>query len=260
MSEEAHPGAVASPAPEHSSVAAAIGALRAQGAHRFDPVRFHLIEVMARRAAAHVGELRQVLDSRIEKRLSAYGLRHEQARSEAGATRDRLIEAFPAAAERLQRLHHDGDFRGLRQLGDRLQQEHPRGLLADLVQALDRPAPEHAGGRPGPAVLVTNGSAPELKSLRYFRGTWSRLAVDRQLHKSRAKLPENAGPLNSHRLVLRSLQWMNEVSPDYLDRFMSYVDALFWLDQVTLDSTPPPANTARGDTDKKRKAGRGKAG
>ena len=61
-------------------------------------------------------------------------------------------------------------------------------------------------------------------------------------------MPKNAAPLNSHHLVHRSLTLMRDLSPEYLDRFMSYVDALLWLDQ---------ANAPRGDSD--RKAGRGKA-
>jgi hypothetical protein len=72
----------------------------------------------------------------------------------------------------------------------------------------------------------------ELKSLRYFRSTWSRLSAEQQLAQALAQAPENAGPLNSHLLVLRALQLMQEVSPDYLQRFMSYADTLLWLEQV----------------------------
>jgi len=43
--------------------------------------------------------------------------------------------------------------------------------------------------------------------------------------------PKNAGPINSHMLVLRSLALMREISPDYLNQFTSYVDALLCLDQ-----------------------------
>jgi len=33
--------------------------------------------------------------------------------------------------------------------------------------------------------------------------------------------------------VLRSLSLMQEVSPDYLRRFLSHVDTLLWLEQAT---------------------------
>ena len=98
-----------------------------------------------------------------------------------------------------------------------------RSALADLVDHVARHAPPQANGLP---------SSPELKTLSYFRSTWSRLNADRRLTQSQASVPENAGPLNSHQLVHRSLALMRELSPEYLHRFMSYVDALSWVDQA----------------------------
>jgi hypothetical protein len=48
--------------------------------------------------------------------------------------------------------------------------------------------------------------------------------------------------MNSHRLVLRSLALMREISPDYLTRFTAYVDALLCLDQNDKDK---PAKTTK---------------
>jgi hypothetical protein len=42
--------------------------------------------------------------------------------------------------------------------------------------------------------------------------------------------PKNAGPINSHMLVLRSLELMCDTSPDYLDCFMSYAETLLCPD------------------------------
>jgi hypothetical protein len=82
------------------------------------------------------------------------------------------------------------------------------------------------------------GARAELKSMRYFRNTWSRLSVDRQVTQAIEQGPENAGPLNSHLLVLRSLALMRDISPDYLNRFVSYVDTLLWLDQADRKNRP----------------------
>jgi len=46
------------------------------------------------------------------------------------------------------------------------------------------------------------------------------------------RAPDNAGPLNSHMLVLRTLGLMRELSPHYLRRFLSHTETLLWLDQV----------------------------
>ena len=93
-----------------------------------------------------------------------------------------------------------------------------RGPLAELVDHIARHAPPPSDG--------------ELKTLKEFRSAWSRLNTDQRLTRSLAQVPENAGPLNSHHLVHRSLMLMRELSPDYLERFMAHVDALLWLEQV----------------------------
>ena len=100
----------------------------------------------------------------------------------------------------------------------------------------------------------------ELNALRDFRSTWARLRVDQQLSQSLAKGAGNAGPLNSHRLVLRSLKLMHEISPGYLARFVAHADALLWLDQASGGSAAAPLRLARGAGDKKRKPGRSRSG
>ena len=55
--------------------------------------------------------------------------------------------------------------------------------------------------------------------------------------------PKNAGPINSHMLVLRALTLMRDISPDYLNRFTSYVDTLLALNQTEMKK-PVPAKKA----------------
>lgn len=236
----------------------AIASLRERGAHRFDPVRFRYIEALARRAADHRGDTRRTLDRILAKVLAEYGEQFEKARSEAGPVLTRAAEAFPHAAEDFHRLHARGDFKGLRRLVARLEGQGRRGPLADLVRHIDLQASEHGDARSEDAGVVPVGPPGELKSLKRFRSIWSRLSVDRQLTRSLAKLPEKPGPLNSHLLVLRSLQSMQDVSPEYLERFMAYVDALLWLDQASGASAPVPTDVVCRESDKKRKSGRGK--
>jgi hypothetical protein len=74
--------------------------------------------------------------------------------------------------------------------------------------------------------------APELKSVAYFRNEWSKLSTEQQLTQTLAQAPENAGPMNSQHLVLRSLERMRDIAPDYLQGFMSYIDTLIWLEHA----------------------------
>ena len=173
-----------------SSTRAMLDAWRERGADRLDPVRFHFIEALDRRAAGHSGEARRILDDRLSKLLEAYAGDLESAASRAAA-------ASPG--------------------------EPARGALAGLIDYMAGHAPQ-AVPRPS--------SYPELEVLDYFREIWTKLSTERQFRQSLAQVPGNAGPLNSQHLVHRSLTLMQQLSPEYLERFVGYIDALQWLEQA----------------------------
>ncbi|MFP3693050.1 DUF2894 domain-containing protein, partial [Burkholderia sp. SIMBA_048] len=82
-------------------------------------------------------------------------------------------------------------------------------------------------------VALSAAVRSELKALDYFRETWSKVSAEKQVRVSLEQVPGNAGPLNSSSLVHRSLSLMRELSPGYLKQFLSYVDALSWMEQMT---------------------------
>jgi len=53
-----------------------------------------------------------------------------------------------------------------------------------------------------------------------------------------AKVPDNAGPLNTQRLMHQALSLMGDASPAYLQHFMAHVDALLALEQLGPQPTP----------------------
>jgi hypothetical protein len=201
-----------------------LAAWRERGDDRFDPVRFRFIEAMARRAAAYDGEARRMLDERVAQLLAAYGEALGQRGDALGQQRDATAPPGDATA---------------------LPGEAPavRGALAELIDHIARHAPPAGPG------LAAGGGTPDLKAVTYFRSTWSRLSADRRVTQSLAKVPDNAGPLNSHHLVHRALLLMRDLSPEYLNRFMSYVDALLWIDQA--GGSMASAHAPRADTPKK---------
>ncbi len=81
----------------------------------------------------------------------------------------------------------------------------------------------------------------ELRSAHAFRETWSRIRAEDEVAQAVQRGPENAGPLNSHMLVLRTLGLLSELSPDYLRRFMAHADTLLWLDEAAARLKPAPA-------------------
>lgn len=183
-----------------------IASLRNAGADQADPVRFRYIEVLATRTMAHQGEARRILEAKVEEALLAYGN---------GAGTKQRASVTAAGTNR-------------------------RSPLANLVGDLTRQHPEGVAGIPDEHDIAR----PELRALKQYRTTWSQLSVDRQVKQAFRQGPENAGPLNSHMLLLRSIDLMRKTSPDYLNRFMSYVDTLLWLDQAEKRTRPVTARSA----------------
>lgn len=129
---------------------------------------------------------------------------------------DRLMQLMEAYADDLQRA----EARPADVAREQTQGISPtRGALGELVDYIGGDAPKAA-------------SWPELGALEYFREIWSRVSTERQLRQSLEQVPGNAGPLNSSSLVHRSLSLMRELSPGYLQQFLSYVDTLSWMEQM----------------------------
>lgn len=201
-------------------------ALRERGAGRGNPVRFAYLEALARRAAQQPDAVRQPLIARIVREAEA------------------LAERQPAAAS-----PDTGN-------------PPPASPLADLLAYLGEhtldassfPSSGTARARRLSQPKGGAGPATELKSVAYFRQTWSKLSTEQQLTQTLAQAPENAGPMNSQHLVLRALQAMRDLSPDYLQGFMSYVDTLIWLEQAN----PLKAAAARSGAGEEAKKPSGK--
>lgn len=106
---------------------------------------------------------------------------------------------------------------------------------------------------PGPlgelAAAITGHSPsttyPELEALDEFRSLWSKLRADSQLRQSLEQDTEDSGPLNSGRLVHRALMRMRECSPGYTQHFLSYLDALSWMEQFDVAGAAGMADAAR---------------
>ena len=221
--------ASAGAAGEAMAFGAAIDALRERGAQRVDPVRFRFIESLARRAATHEGAARHVLDNRLTQLLSAYGDDLDKAPSLKGDAEPLAEQAPPS-----------------------------RGALAELVDHLARQARDPELRVSAKAVSPGVGARAELEALPYFRRTWSRLSTEQRLAQSLSALPQNAGPLNSHQLVHRALTSMRDLSPEYIERFIPYVDALLWLDLAKESGGREASPVSRADGD--RKVGRTRSG
>lgn len=176
---------------------------RERGADRLDPVRFRWIEALHRRAAGQTGEARRLLDARVEQLMAAYAEHVAGAVSASSGDVDAVSPPAPAGSALAELL----------------------GYIASHARPVDSGAAANAADMPTPAYSAQT-------MLEDVRDTWSRVSAEKQLRQSLDTVPTNAGPLNSSSLVHRSLLLMRELSPAYLRQFLSYVDALSWLEQM----------------------------
>lgn len=176
-----------------------LASLRHEGADRLDPVRFHYMERLGQRMQAQPQAVRQILACRLQEALNAYigRVRQWDGINRRGAASPRTGSTPLAELNRYIHSRTQGS-----------QDSHDGFVGGDGV------------GR------------PEMKSVRSFSEVWSKIAAENQVDQAVGRGPENAGPLNSHMLMLRSLTQMRDLSPEYLRRFLAQMDALLWLEQV----------------------------
>lgn len=210
-------------------IAALLERWRAQGADRLDALRFQRIAALHRRASEREGAVLQVLDARLAGLIEAYAADLAHATS---------LDRKDSAASPVQRV---------------------LGMLADdIVSGRPLAATDHDNDAQSGASTAVY---PELAALDAFRQLWSTLRTGSQVRKSLADVPTGAGPLNSTALAHRSLTLMGGLSPDYLQRFLSYVDTLSWLETLqdagvlTGKETAPPVGAKPRAKPRARKRG-----
>lgn len=226
--------------PGTDDLATRLDALRQAGAAERDPVRLAYIEALSRRAAAQPAAIRQPLQARLAVLIDELTARIATC---PGSTSTNAPETItPHLADLLAHIgQHNHD-------------------LPDTSQPLTSVATVNRKHRPKSNKAPSGATAPgpELKAISMFRDAWSKLSTEQQLTQTLAQAPENAGPMNSQHLVLRSLQLMRDVAPDYLQGFMSHIDTLIWLEQA--DPARTLGRSSPGNSEKKpRVAKRGAA-
>lgn len=203
---------------------AQLDALRVEGAAERDPVGFAYLEALVRRVTGQPEAIRHALAAKISATAS------ELAGNQLAAP---VMIAEPETASPLTEL--------LAYIGG-----HAHAPAA-MLQPTSENATVERKNRPK---SKKSPAGPELKSVAIFRNEWSKLSTEQQLTQTLAQAPENAGPMNSQHLVLRSLERMRDIAPDYLQGFMSYIDTLIWLDHA--DPTKPGSGRSTGNEGEKK--------
>jgi hypothetical protein len=185
--------------------AAEMAALAEEAAQR-DPVGWHHIQVLAERTRTQTGLAQVLLQAKLNSALAQL-----QAR---------------LAAQKKPHTPHIQPY------------SHTPSPLSALLQDMSAPTVERPLSPSGHGRI-------DNPRVAQFRQQLGKINVQKQVTQAIAQAPQNAGPINSHMLMLRSLGLMRDLSPDYLNRFMGYVDTLFFLDSAeTVNVTPKKAVTA----------------
>lgn len=170
--------------------------LRAAGAADLDPLGWHYIEVLAGRTREQSGAAHALLQNRLRQALTDFGKRMDTPQSQ------RSVATSPRS-------------------------ETPSPLTA-LLKEISACA-QTSRDRTASHALDRQSDSPQVQQLRQ---KLHHIGVQKQVRQALAQAPQNAGPINSHMLVLRALGLMRDISPDYLHRFMGYVDTLLCLDEA----------------------------
>jgi len=241
MTEHEQP---AQPSPDLTGEAetlAQLEALRRDTSHWHDPTRWRYLDALAQRLHAAQGAVRPILLRKLTQGLADYAASSEAARR---AMVDQVAQwsaQQPGQARELQRRWAAGDMQALLRLR---QASRPAVACAPLAE-LNRYLQAATGGEGAVSVHTPLDAPPEMKSLQRFRDTWSRLSTEDQLAKAIGRAPDNAGPLNTHMLMLRALSMMQALSPDYVWRFLSQAETLLWLEQAAQRPTAAEPKAAR---------------
>ena len=245
----------------------ALTALLQARADRFDPIRIGCMKALADKALSQRPAVTRLLEHKARQLLSDCLDAYLPARQQAMSLVARVVAETPQAAAEVSRLFESGDFKAVHRLATQTaHQESARpGPLAVLTQSMLRHNGSNEFAAPrsleeelrrqefellGATVGLMPGNAGENE------GAWRPSAVDEltamdqfqqslRQHHSQQRVtraiedgPEDPGPLNAQALIIRSLANMRALSPNYANRFVSYMDSLLWLEQAGEAAAP----------------------
>ncbi|MCI2262783.1 DUF2894 domain-containing protein [Xanthomonas indica] len=225
--------------PDPIAAADRLAAWRAQHAERLDPLRFRFLEALVRRTEAQQGKAREMLEQKLSALLDAYAAALAAAPPDTGDTADAAARsAQPSPLGALLAEHRSAASTSTSTSTSNVATESDAapglgantgtGTTTEPLTAAASPADAAPSSAAAPARIV----APQLPAVEDARRLWTELRSRSQLRQSLQPAPADAGPLNSGVLVHRALTLMRTLSPGYLQHFLSYVDALSWLQQL----------------------------
>jgi hypothetical protein len=234
----------------HVDCSAQIALILAQGGNRFDEIRFQYLSSIYERAEKQRHSVALILISKVQRLLASYQSDLVSAEEKSKVLSNRIKMSFPESSNEVDQLERYYNVSALTKLENRLMRTNGGGVLKTLTNLLlqggesddNQDAPsfvELLQSQENEAIKIfTDNEAciasnkSELKSVRLFRESQEKLNSEKLVRLAIKEGPDNPGPINPHMLAIRSLSTMQSLSPQYLKRFISYIDTVFWLEQA----------------------------
>lgn len=203
-----------------------LDALTEQGGDRFAPARFRYIQGLANIALRQRPSVAALIETKALRMLSDYvdDYRAAEALSSGAADNNRHATPLQALTDELQRRADVDESSADRSLENQLMLQEQQ-----LVQSLGGLAQTH-GDKPGAVVGATDPGRSG--ATHRLRESLKQHHLQQRVTRAIQDGPDEAGPLNAQALVIESLSMMRDLSPSYIDRFASYMDTLFWLEDA----------------------------
>ena len=231
-----------------------------RGDNRFDETRFRYITSMYDRAVKQRSSVSLALMSKVHQLITSYQSDLSLSDESTVALSRRIKMSFPESSSEVDRVERYCNARALIKLEERLTRASEGGVLSALTNLLlQESESDDSQGISSFLELLqsqenevvktfsdnetcTRSKKIELKSTRLFRESQEKLNSEKLIRQAIKDGPDNPGPINPHMLAIRSLSTMQSLSPQYLKRFLSYIDTVFWLEQAGEELKPKTTN------------------
>lgn len=189
-----------------------IDALRRCGADQLAPVRFRYLEALALRLQTR-GLQHTRHWQKLEQAIADYTAAHESS-----AELSQVLETSPPSplSTLLDKLNQAPDVLATA----------PQSTLERLVFGAQKDGTE-ASQHAAPA----NTQQP-LKAMARVNAGRGEQALQERIRHAIEEVPQDAGPINAHRLVSRAMAEIQKLSPAYINRFVNYTDTLMALERL----------------------------
>ena len=213
----------------------ALDKLNKMQAHHFNPIRFRFIESMAEKALQHRRSVAEIIEKKALQALSGYVKEYVK---EYASFQKRTASPYSQKnknqgklAKLTQEMFQSSDTEALASkptLEDELRQQE-KDVMHSVTGTVTDKSTDNSDL---PVNEQSKTGYNELSVMRHFRQSKVKYNSERLLTRAIQEGPEDAGPLNSQALIIRSLTTMRNLSPSYINRFVSYMDTLLWLEQA----------------------------